>query len=162
ITGTNFAPGALVAFGGADASVITVVNGTTITALTPAHASGTVPVSVTNADAQSGTLSGAFTYVSPTAPAITGLSPGSGSALGGTRVTSTGPIFTPGATVNFGGALSTAVTVNDSTSLTALTPAHAAGLVPVSVTNPNNDSGTQANAFTYVSTAPTVSAVAPT
>jgi hypothetical protein len=42
-----------------------VVNSTSITAITPAHAAGAVSVQVTNTDAQSGTLSNGFTYAAP-------------------------------------------------------------------------------------------------
>ena len=47
ITGTNFASGATVTFGGTAATSVVVVNGTTITATTPAHAAGAVTVTVT-------------------------------------------------------------------------------------------------------------------
>ncbi len=161
ITGTNYASGAVVTFGGVLASTVTVVNSTTITAVTPARATGTVPVMVTNADTQSGALANAFTFVLPTAPTIVGLSPASGSTLGGTMVAITGTNFVAGATVSFGGTASTNVTVNDSTSITAVTPSHALGPVNVSVTNPNTETATQLNGFTYFSTAPTVVSVAP-
>ena len=65
ITGTGFAAGAAVTFGGTAATNVTVVNSTTITATTPAHAAGAADVVVTNSDAQSGTLAGGFTYNTP-------------------------------------------------------------------------------------------------
>jgi hypothetical protein len=61
ITGTNFAAGATVTFGGTAAINVVVVNGTTITATTPAHASGAVTVTVT-VNGQSGNLANGFTY----------------------------------------------------------------------------------------------------
>ncbi|HEV2116610.1 MAG TPA: IPT/TIG domain-containing protein, partial [Terriglobales bacterium] len=67
ISGTNFAAGAVVTFGGTPATNVTVVSGTSITATTPAHAAGTVNVVVTNSDSQSGTLTSGFTYTSSTA-----------------------------------------------------------------------------------------------
>ena len=45
------------------ATGVTVVNATTITATTAAHAAGAVDVTVFNADGQSNTLVGAYTYV---------------------------------------------------------------------------------------------------
>ena len=48
ITGTNFAAGATVTFGGTAATNVVVVNSTTITATTPLHAAGAVTVTVTN------------------------------------------------------------------------------------------------------------------
>ncbi|HKU20929.1 MAG TPA: IPT/TIG domain-containing protein, partial [Terriglobales bacterium] len=64
ISGSNFAAGATVTFGGTTASNINVVNSTSITATTPAHLAGTVNVVVTNTNGQSGTLTGGFTYTS--------------------------------------------------------------------------------------------------
>ena len=47
ITGTNFAAGATVTFGGTAATNVVVVNSTTITATTPAGSAGAVTVTVT-------------------------------------------------------------------------------------------------------------------
>lgn len=63
ISGVNFAAGATVSFGGATATSVNVAGSTTITATTPAHSSGSVGVTVTNTDGQSGTLANGFTYV---------------------------------------------------------------------------------------------------
>lgn len=68
ITGTNFQPGATVLFGAATATAVTFVNGTTITAVTPAHPAGVVDVTVTNPGNVSFTLAGAFNYVTAVAP----------------------------------------------------------------------------------------------
>jgi len=61
ITGTNFAAGATVAFGGAAATNVVVANSTTITATTPAGTPGSVTVTVT-LNGQSGSLTNGFTY----------------------------------------------------------------------------------------------------
>jgi hypothetical protein len=61
ITGTNFASGATVAFGGAAATNVVVASATSITATTPAHSSGAVTVTVT-VNGQSGSLSSGFSY----------------------------------------------------------------------------------------------------
>jgi hypothetical protein len=63
ITGTGFAAGATVTFGGSAATSVVVVNSTTITARTPAHAAGAVSVTVTNTDTSNGTLAAGFTYL---------------------------------------------------------------------------------------------------
>jgi hypothetical protein len=62
ITGTRFAEGLTVTLGGASAIGVAVVDETTITCSTAAHAAGTVDVVVTNPDGLSGTLVGGFTY----------------------------------------------------------------------------------------------------
>lgn len=166
ISGTGFSSGASVTLGGAAATNVTVVSATSITARTPAHSSGAVNVVVTNSDGQSGTLTNGFTYTTPTnpAPTVSSVSPNSGSTDGGTSVTVTGTGFSSGASVTFGGAGATGVTVVGSTSITATTPAHAAGEVNVVVTNTDGQSGTLTNGFTYTTPtnpAPSVSSVSP-
>ncbi len=97
-------------------------------------------------------------------PTVTSISPNSGSVSGGTAVTVTGTNFAGGATVLFGSTAATGVTVVSSTSITATTPAHAAGAVSVVVTNADSQSGTLANGYTFTSPnpAPTVTALNPT
>ncbi|HVF88664.1 MAG TPA: IPT/TIG domain-containing protein, partial [Blastocatellia bacterium] len=156
ITGTNFAAGLTVAFGGAAATNVNVSNSTTITAVSPGHAAGGVNIVVTNPGGQSGTLVSGFTYTNPPpqAPTVSGISPGSGSTLGGTSVTITGTNFSPGATVTIGGTTATSVNVVSGTSITATTPAHSAGAVNVVVTNTSGQSGTLNAGYTYTSPPP--------
>jgi hypothetical protein len=158
ITGANFAVGATVTFGSASATNVVVVSGTQITATTPAGSAGAVMVTVSNPGGQSGALAGAFTYIAP--PTVTSVSPNTGPVAGGTAVTLTGANFASGATVTFGGTAATNVVVTNSTTITATTPAHAAGSVAVTVTNSNGLSGNLATGFTYVAQ-PTVTGVSP-
>jgi glucose/arabinose dehydrogenase len=161
IGGTGFLTGATVTLGGTAATGVVVVNSTTITATTGAHAAGTVNVVVTNTDAQTGTLTNGYTY-SATAPTVTSISPTSGPAAGGTPVTITGTNFVSGATVTLGGTAATSVVVVSSTTITATTAAHAAGTVNVVVTNTDTQSGTLINGYTYTNPAPTVTSISPT
>jgi hypothetical protein len=147
ITGTGFATGATVSFGGTNASA-TVVGSTTINAVAPAHSAGSVNVVVTNPGGQSGTLTGGFVYASAAPPTVSGITPNSGPTTGGTSVTINGSAFVSGATVSIGGAATNVNFVNIGT-LTATTPAHAAGTVNVVVTNPDAQSGTLTNGFTF-------------
>jgi len=158
ITGANFVAGVTVNVGGSTATGVSVVNNTTITATTPTHAAGAVDVMVTNADAQSGTLSSGFTYTVP-APTVASVAPSSGPIVGGTAVTITGANFVTGATVSLGASAATNVSVVNSTTITATTPAHAAGAVSVTVTNADAQSGTLASGFTYSAASPTISLV---
>ena len=157
ITGTNFAAGAMVTFGGGAATNVVVVNSTTITATTPAGA-GVVTVTVTNPGGQSGSLAGGFTYILP--PTVSSASPNVGPLAGGTAVIITGANFASGATVTFGSAAATNVAVVNSTTITATTPAGSAGAVAVTVTNSSGLSGSLASAFTYLAP-PTVTSVSP-
>lgn len=63
----------------------------------------------------------------PAGPAITAISPTSGSTAGGTSVTIMGTGFTGATGVTIGGAAATAVTVVSATSITCTTPAGTAG-----------------------------------
>jgi acid phosphatase len=62
ITGTGFLAGAGVSVGGVAASNVAVAGSTSITAVTPSHPAGSVSVTVTNFDGQSGTSTNAFTF----------------------------------------------------------------------------------------------------
>ena len=84
-------------------------------------------------------------------PVLTGVSPDHGPASGGTVVTLSGTNFKDGASVTFGGAVSEIVTVDSSTQITCTTPAHFPEMVDVVVTNPDDQSGTLLNGFTYQS-----------
>lgn len=83
------------------------------------------------------------------APTVSGVSPVSGSIVGGTPVTITGTNFAAGATVTFGGTAAAAGVVVNATTITAVAPAHAAGAVTVAVTNPSTQSGSKSNAYFY-------------
>ena len=97
-----------------------MVNSTTITADSPAG-SGVVDVTVTTPGGKSATSSAdQFTYI--VAPVVTGLSPTSGPAVGGTFVTITGTGFSGATAVDFGTTAATGVTVVNSTTITADSP----------------------------------------
>jgi hypothetical protein len=83
-------------------------------------------------------------------PTVTGVTPSFGPTGGGTLATIVGTNFISGATVTFAGVSATGVTFVNSTTLTAKAPAHAAGAVTVSVTNPGPQTGSLSSAFTYL------------
>ena len=163
INGTNFqvgVAGTTVTIGGAAATSVVVVDTTTITATTGAHAVGLGDVVVTFPDGQTGTLPGAYTYINRT---LTAIAPTSGKTAGGTNVTITGTNFqvgVAGTTVTIGGVTATSVVVVNATTITATTGARAAGPGDVVVTNPDGQAGTLPGAYTYIDRTPT--AIAPT
>lgn len=61
VTGSGFADGAIVRFGGVAATAVTVISPTVLSAIVPAHAAGNVDVSVRNGGTTT-TSSHAFTY----------------------------------------------------------------------------------------------------
>jgi streptogramin lyase len=83
-------------------------------------------------------------------PTVTRLVPAFGSVSGTNIVIVTGTGFAAGATVTFGGFAATGVSVTNATTLTVHTPAHLAGSVTVSVTNPGGAPGSRANAYKYL------------
>jgi hypothetical protein len=158
ITGTNLTGATAVTIGGVAATGLTVVNATTITATTPAHAAGAVDVAVTTPGG-TGTGTGLYTY-GAAGPTVTSISPTTGTTAGGTSVTITGTNLTGATVVTIGGVAATGLTVVNATTITATTPAHAAGAVDVAVTTPGG-TGTGTGLYTYGAAGPTVASVSP-
>ena len=166
LTGTNFVAGATsVTVGGSAAAGVSVASTTSLTAMTPAGVAGPANVAVTTADG-SASLAAAFTYTSATGspPTLTSVLPSSGPTAGGTTITVTGTSFViGGTTVTVGGNNATGVNAASDTSLTAVTPAGAAGAATIAVAT-GYGSGSLAGAFTYTSgsgSLPTLSDVSP-
>jgi hypothetical protein len=161
ITGSGFTGASSVKFGATNAASFTVDSATQITATSPAHAAGTVDITVTTTGGTSATSANdQFTFVA--APTVTNVSPASGPAAGGTSVTITGTNFTGASSVKFGATNAASFTVDSATQITATSPAHAAGTVDITVTTTGGTSATNANdQFTFIG-APTVTSVNPT
>jgi peptidase M28-like protein/Big-like domain-containing protein/IPT/TIG domain-containing protein/invasin-like protein len=136
-----------VTFGGS-AAVVTAQPPATVTVLEPAHVAGVVDVTLTNADGQSSTLTGAYRYVDP--PTITAVTPGLGPTAGGTLFTVRGTNMASGATVTVGGNEAVDVTVIGGVILTGRTVAHVAGVTDVEVRNPDGQASVLTGAFTFV------------
>lgn len=145
ITGTGFADGATVDFGGSACSDVAVAtNGRTLTCTTSAHAAGGVSVKVKNDDNQEGTLAGGYTYRD--APTVSAITPSRGVPSGGTSISIIGTNFYGGATVMFttatGPAECTGVSVVNSTQINCITPASTVeGPATVTITNLDAQSG---------------------
>jgi len=134
ITGTNFTNVNTVLFGSYPAQSIVVNSATSITAVSPAEASGTVDVRVTTTGGQSATsASDQFVYTAAAVPTVTGVSATSGYTVGGDSVTITGTNFTGATQVKFGSILATSFSVTSATSITATAPAEVAATVDVTV-----------------------------
>jgi len=157
ITGTNFLPGTTVQFGDVPSPSVTVVSQSVITAVAPVHDPGNVSITVTVPGGKTGT-GRFFTYVAPPVP--TALNPTSGVNVGGTVVNIYGFSFQSGATVTIGGVPATNVTLVNGNQIAFRTPPGKVGMANVVVTNPDGQSGTLANGFTY--TGPVITGVSAT
>ncbi len=159
ITGTGFTGATAVDFGTTAATGVIVVSATTITADSPAG-TGVVNVNViTPAGTSATSPADQFTYTVAAAPTVTGISPASGSAAGGTLVTITGTGFAGATAVDFGTTAATGVTVVSATTITADSPA-GTGTVDVTVISPAGTSPVSpADQFTYVAVPPMVTSV---
>jgi hypothetical protein len=87
-------------------------------------------------------------------PVLSSILPAAGTPLGGTPVALTGTGFASGATVLFDGIPAASVVWHGPTSISAETPAHAAGAVNVTVTNPDAQGSTLSSGYTYDPDAP--------
>ncbi len=159
LTGMYFSDASEVRFGSVRAATFTATSDSRIAVTAPAG-TGTVDITVTNADGTSAvTSSSKYTYVP--APAVTSIAPTAGPTAGGTPVIITGTNLTAATRVNFGAAAATAFTVNSATQITATAPAGAAGTVDVTVTTAGGTSATSAaDQYTYVAV-PTVTSISP-
>ena len=132
IIGANFSGATAVKFGNLAATSFTVTNASSISAVAP-PGSGVVDVTITTTGGSSPpTLSDQFTYV--VGPSVTSVTPSYGPAAGGTQVTITGTNFAGLTVVKFGSRAASSFTLNSSTSITAISPAEAAGPVDIIVT----------------------------
>jgi hypothetical protein len=145
ITGASFTGASGATIGGVAVTSFVVVNDTTITCVTGAHAAAAADVVVTGVGG-AGTLAGGFTYYA--APTVSGISPSSGDPAGGDAVTITGTNFTGATIATVGGVAITSFQVVNSTTITGVTGAHAVGTVDVAVTNPGG-TGTGSALFEY-------------
>ena len=155
ITGTGFTGATAVSFGGTPAASFMVNSATQIIAISPAHAAGTVDITVTTPSGTSAvSAADQFTFINVNvAPVVSGVSPNVGSTAGGTTVIITGSNFTGATAVSFGGGNPAAsFTVNSATQITAISPPHTPGTVDILVTTPAGGSATSAaDHFTFVS-----------
>jgi hypothetical protein len=94
-------------------------------------------------------------------PAVSSVTPATGPEAGGTAVTITGQGFLPNATVAFGSSIATSVTVLNAVTITAVTPAHAPGLVDVVVQVPGRPAATLPQGFTYTPPGLSITSLSP-
>jgi formylglycine-generating enzyme required for sulfatase activity len=145
ISGAYFTGATSVTIGGALATNMIVVSSTTITAVTPAHAAGSVSITITT-PSRTTTLKNAFSYASSS---ILSIVPNMGWVGGGTQITISGNFLGGATSVTIGGAPATNLIVVSPTTITAVTPTGTLGPADVVVTTPAGTL-TSLNGFSYV------------
>lgn len=166
VNGKNFQIGLKVYFGSNEATVLSYLSNTQVKVKAPqSTVEGPVDISVVNPDGQSGVLTGGYTYkaaeIKP-APTITNINPNTGITAGGTAVFITGTDFQLGAKVTFGNKTVNLDYYFDATKVKVKTPpAVSAGPVDVTITNPDGQSFTVSQGFTYQDPQVTISSLSP-
>jgi hypothetical protein len=132
---------------GAASATYTILDATHLDVTIP-PGNGVVDVTVsTSVGTSAATPADQYTY----GPTVTTVSPASGPAAGGQRVTITGTGFSDGATVAFGSSVGKSVTVVSPTTITVTSPKHAKGSVDVHVTTAAGTSPVSAaDRYTYL------------
>ena len=150
ITGTSFdTSNVAVTLGGSACTNVSVASATSLTCTTPAHSAGAVTLQVTNTeDLQSASSTGAYNYYA--APVVTSASLNYGPIAGGNTITINGTDFQSGATASIDGVACTSVTFNGATSIYCDVPSKGStGSASITVTNPDGQTHTLSDAYTY-------------
>src|SRR4051812_15696592 len=128
ISGSNLTGTTSVNFGARVLSSVVVVDDSTITAMTPALGSFTIPtfLTVTSPGGTSNSLPFTLTFTAPV-PVVTAITPASGRLSGNDLIAITGTWVNSGTSVTFGGVAATIAGGNGSGEIDVRTPAHVAG-----------------------------------
>ncbi len=165
VTGTNFSGGATLTASRTGGSGVSVKSGSeSVTssssmaatlAIAGGATAGTWDLKVTNPGGGNGTGSGILDIKTESTLVVNAVSPSSGTAHGGERVTVYGSGFSAGATVDFGAVAAGGTQVIDGNTIVTTAPVPAslsktAGTtVAVKVTNPGGGNASLASAYTY-------------
>jgi hypothetical protein len=117
--------------------------------LTPITATATPTRTPTRTPTNTPANSPTNTPVGVTPPLINSVNPSIGTTRGGTAVTISGNRFQTGAKVFFGDTPASSVNLSNPQELIAVTDAHAAAVVDVTVTNPDGGTARLVNTFSY-------------
>ena len=165
IDGDGFTGATAVNFGALAAASFTVNSDNSITAVTPAEATGTVDVSVTTANGTTD-ITPQDQFVFAAIPIVSAVSPSTGSIAGPTQVTISGTGLAYGSGVSFGGVPGT-ITSDTDNQIDVTSPYNnvqgvSLGTIDVTVTTPGgtSETGMTADQFTYMP-APAIASVSP-
>jgi hypothetical protein len=165
VLGSYFSGATSVTIGGVSSDFVVNSDGS-LTALTPLLPAGIVNVQITTPSGTSsiGTADQfTFTNVTASAPAVTAVSPNTGSTAGGQAIYITGTNFSGTTGVKFGTTSATSISILSDSLISVVAPAGTAGTVDITVTTNNGTSATgSADHYSYQSAAvPAVTGVSP-
>lgn len=158
VTGTGLGFVETIYLGEKNCTSVTILSSTSVTCLAPASTVGVVDLAIYGKAKKSNTLPAAYTY--QVAPSIDAIVPVTGYAVGGDDVQITGEGFTSGAIVLIGGSTCKEVEVVDENTINCKTPPRTAGVKSIIITNPDGQTDTLEDAFTYTA-APIITSVSP-
>ncbi|WP_088001122.1 IPT/TIG domain-containing protein [Gottfriedia solisilvae] len=166
VNGENFVSGITAKLGNVNAQVLNFYNDKQIRIKVPTGAQlGSVDLTLTNPDAQSGSLANAYTYIEPPkppAPTITAITPNNGTKIGGDIINIDGTNFVNGLTVKFNGVDAKILNYYSATKIRIQVPASSIiGAVDVTLTNPDGQSVTLSQGYTYTVAQPTITSLTP-
>ena len=150
VLGSGFTKVKSVKFGATAGTRVKVVSSGKLTVTVPPHGAGTVDVRVAAA-AGTSVVSAHDKYTYDVRPAVSSVSPKTGTTAGGTTVTVRGTGFTGVRSVLFGSGAGAKVKVVSGTELTVASPAHTVGIVDIRVVTPGGTSAAAAaDRYAYV------------
>lgn len=165
ITGVSLRDATAVLFGSVPAASFSYDSYGNILAVAPSHALGQVDIVIDGPYGSSlVTSSDVYTYVAPGVPVITGMSPTSGSEIGGKTVDISGNDLANATGVLFGSTPASSWSLVSPNVIRAVTPAHAVGQVDVTLQSAAGPSPSlDPSRFTYTTQPPPyVNGVSPT
>ncbi|MDP6943979.1 MAG: IPT/TIG domain-containing protein, partial [Myxococcota bacterium] len=166
VAGEGFAAGLQLWFGPEPATNVTVTDETTAIATAPPGGVGTVDLVAVAADGAWYALEGGYSYFTPDSipaqpPIISGILPASGWMDGGQTVLVTGVGLGDDTLVHFGSLAAEVVSAQGGSLLEVVTPAHAPGVVDVTVTSLEGLSTVLETGFVYFEAPPFIATLSP-
>ena len=148
-----------ITIGAASCTAPTIVSTSTITCTSGVNAAGLVSITITNADTQTDTLVGGFTYTN--LPTFISVLPVSGSIAGGTVLVITGTNFTADTAVDIGGSTCLSLSFDSVSQITCTSPSGSSGSVAIDIDNPGRPTVSTAAAYTYLNNGPSITSISP-
>lgn len=146
LNGDGFKEGHKVTVGGKECSNIKINSSSSLTCTLPSHDAGSAEIVIAAASGLSRSISG-FVYYNPLS--VSGVTPNIGLVAGSQEIVISGDGLQVGVTVAVDGTNCTDLTHTSAQRISCKVPAHTAGTVNIVITNPDGQTQTLSNSFTY-------------